>query len=73
VWYTNVIIRQVYARNVQGDARALVVGQGWRNIAGTPDAVTNILIVLSAAAANNRPCNVYIGANGLILSAQQPF
>jgi hypothetical protein len=73
-WHTNVTVRQVYARNVTGDARAFSPDQGigWRNITGPPDAVTNILIVLSDAAMTNRPCNVYIGFGGTILSAQAP-
>jgi hypothetical protein len=72
MWFTNVTVRQVYARNVTGDARAYIIGQGWRSISGPPDAVTNILIVLSDAAMNNRTANVYIGGAGTILSAQAP-
>jgi hypothetical protein len=74
-WHSNVAVRQVYARNVTGDARAFfpdpAIG-GWRNITGPPDTVTNILIVLSDAATNNRRCNVFIGFGGTILSAQAP-
>jgi hypothetical protein len=72
MWHFNIMVRQVYARNVTGDARALIPNQGWRNITGPPDAVTNILLVLSDAAMNNRPCNVFIGLGGTILSAQAP-
>jgi hypothetical protein len=73
-WHTNVTVRQVYARNVSGDARAFFPDPaiGWRNISGPSDAVTNILIVLSDAAISNRPCNVFIGFGGTILSAQAP-
>jgi hypothetical protein len=73
-WYTNELVRQVYARNVSGDARAYFTNPaiGWRNISGPPDSVTNILLVLSDAATNNTPCNVYVGFGGTILSAQAP-
>ena len=73
-WHNNVMIRQVYARNVTGDARAFSLDPaiGWRNISGPPDAVTNILIVLSDAATNRQPCNIFIGFGGTILSAQAP-
>jgi hypothetical protein len=73
-WYSNVEVRQVYARNVTGDARAYFPDPaiGWRNISGPPDTVTNILVVLSDAAANNRRVNVFVGQGGTILSAQAP-
>ena len=73
-WVPNTSVQQVYARNLQNDARALIPGWGWRQIGGvTPDATTNILLVLSDAATNNRTCNVYIGFGGTILSVQAPF
>jgi hypothetical protein len=73
-WSKNEMVRQVYARNVSGDARAYFTNPaiGWRNISGPPDAVTNILVVLSDAAMNKVPCNVYVGVGGTILSAQAP-
>lgn len=75
-WYSNVEVRQVYARDVTGDARAYfpdpAIG-GWRNISPTPpDTVINILVVLSDAATNNRRVNVFIGMGGTILSVQAP-
>jgi hypothetical protein len=70
----NTPVQQVYARNVNNDARALIPNWGWRQIAGaTPEATTNILLVLSDTAMNNRTCNVFIGFGGTILSVQAPF
>ena len=70
MWHFNVTVLQVYARNVTGDVRVEIVGQGLRNIQGPADTVTNIANVISTAAANNRRLDVYIGFGGTILSAR---
>jgi len=70
MWHINVTVQQVYARNVTGDVRVYIAGQGWRSITGPADTVTNIANVISTAAANNRRVDVYIGVGGTILSAQ---
>jgi hypothetical protein len=70
MWHFNVTVLRVYARNVTGDVRVDIAGQGLRNITGPADTVTNIATVISTAAANNRRVDVYIGLGGTILSAQ---
>jgi hypothetical protein len=70
MWYYNVTVQVVYARNHTGDVRVYIVGQGWRSISGPADSVTNMANVITTAAANNRHVDVYIGSDGSILSAE---
>jgi hypothetical protein len=70
MWHLNVNVEEVYARNVTGDVRVSITGQGMRNITGPPDAVTNIANVIMTAAANGLRVDVFIGLGGTILSAR---
>lgn len=59
-WHTNKSVIQVYATYHAQNAWARVEDLGWRKIrTGNPDGVTNTLIALSEAKANNRTVNVY--------------
>ena len=59
-WHTHKTVIQVYATYHEQNAWAHIQDLGWRKIkTGNPDGVTNMLIALSEAKANNRTTNVY--------------
>ncbi len=73
MWHINLTVFSVFASlaGTQPNCQANLSGLGWRRIApGPPESVTNVHVVLSCAAANNRNVSVFIDANGTIVAAQ---
>jgi immune inhibitor A len=59
-WHNNVIVTSVYASNDSQNAWVYLQGLGWRKIkTGTPDGITNMLVLFSEALANNNNVDVY--------------
>ena len=69
-WYFNLTVHSVFGDSGTRNAQANLSGFGWRIIVpGAPDGVTNVHVVLSAAAANGRRVNAFIDGAGRIVSA----
>lgn len=62
MWYWNRIVVRTHARCNTRVAMAIIHGLGgWRRIRpASPDGVTNVLMILSAALANSRRVDVFI-------------
>lgn len=59
-WLSNVTVSQTYATRDSQNAWAYFAGYGWRKIqTGSPDGVTNMLMLLAEACAKNKPVTVY--------------
>jgi len=60
VWYSNLAVDMVYATPHSQNAWASFPGLGWRKIqTGSPDGVTNMLLLLTEARANGRQVTIY--------------
>lgn len=61
LWYSNLDVAMTYCSVDSQNAWTYLQGHGWRKIQpGAPDGVTNMLLALTEAAANNRKVNVYM-------------
>ena len=71
MWHSNKSVVSVYAHVNAKVAYAIIDGlSGWKRINPTStDGVTNVLDLLSAAKANGRTVNVYIGSDDQISAA----
>jgi hypothetical protein len=71
MWHNNKSVVSVYAHVNAKVAYAIIDGlSGWKRINPTStDGVTNVLDLLSAAKANGRTVNVYIGSDDQISAA----
>ena len=71
MWHNNKSVVSVYAHVNSKVAYAIIDGlSGWKRINPTStDGVTNVLDLLSAAKANGRTVNVYIGSDDQISAA----
>ncbi len=71
MWHNNKSVVTVYAHVNAKVAYAIIDGlSGWKRINPTStDGVTNVLDLLSAAKANGRTVNVYIGSDDQISAA----
>ncbi|MGD2015297.1 MAG: hypothetical protein PVH37_24700 [Desulfobacterales bacterium] len=71
MWHNNKSVVSVYAHVNAKVAYAIIDGlSGWKRINPTStDGVTNVLDLLSAAKANGRNVNVYIGSDDQISAA----
>ncbi len=59
-WHGNVTVTQTYASHHSQNAWAYFQGLGWRKIqTGSPDGVTNMLILFAEAVANGRNVTIY--------------
>ena len=66
MWHNNKTVVRTHAKDGSKMAWAIVsgVGSGWLRIEpSTPDGVTNVHMILSAALANGRSVNVYVANN----------
>jgi subtilisin family serine protease len=69
-WKFNLTVHSVFGDSGTQNVQANLSGFGWRIIVpGAPDGVTNVHVVLSAAAANGRRVNAFIDGAGRIVSA----
>jgi len=69
-WKFNLTVHSVFGDSGTRNAQANLSGFGWRIIVpGAPDGVTNVHVVLCAAAANGRMVNAFIDGAGRIVSA----
>jgi immune inhibitor A len=60
-WQNSKLISRTYTTHDSENAWADIQGLGWRKIeTGNADGVTDTLMALAAAQANNRPVNVYV-------------
>jgi len=60
-WQSNVTVTQVYATRDSQNAWAYFQGLGWRRIqTGTPDGVTNMLLLFAQAVAKNKQVTMYV-------------
>lgn len=74
MWYNNVKIDAIYVYSNSQWAWASIPGIGWRKIrGGAADGVTNMLLMLNAAKANDRPCNVYVDASDNTITTAYMF
>jgi len=63
-WIGGVTVTQTYASRDSQNAWAYFAGYGWRKIqTGSPDGVTNMLMLFAEAVAKNRTVTVYTDAN----------
>jgi hypothetical protein len=63
-WHNNMTVSRVYTSHHSQNAWALIDTLGWRKIeTGSADGVTNCLIGLGEAVANNRKVHVYADAS----------
>ncbi len=70
MWHYNVTVTSTYVHHTTQWAWANISGLGWRRIKdGAADGVTNLFVLLNAAAANGRPVHVYIDGSSLINTA----
>jgi hypothetical protein len=66
-WQYNQKVKMTFVHHATQYAFAYIDGIGWRRIkSGSSDGVTNLLLALSAAAANNRNVHVNLDGNNLI-------
>jgi hypothetical protein len=71
MWNFNLTVNSVFAYSGSLNAQANLSGLGWRIIApNSTDGVTNVHVLLTAAAANGRNVHAFIDASGMIVSAQ---
>jgi len=71
MWYYNRTVYSVFAGYEAQNGWGNIEGLGWRKIqTGNADGVTNVLCVLSDAAANGRRVHVLVGGNGMLIAAQ---
>ena len=62
-WLSNVTVSQTYATRDSQNAWAYLAGYGWRKIqTGSPDGVTNLLMLLAQASAKGKPVTAYTDA-----------
>jgi len=71
MWHNNKSVVTVYAHVNAKVAYAIIDGlSGWKRInPASTDGVTNVLDILTAAKANGRTVNVYIGSGDQIYAA----
>lgn len=70
MWHYNKTVNAVFVHHVTQYAHADISGLGWRRIkTGAPDGCTNLLLLMSAAKANNRMVHVDIDASNFIVTA----
>jgi C1A family cysteine protease len=65
-WQSNLVVTQVYASRDSQNAWAYFQGLGWRKIVpGTPDGVTNMLVLFTEARAYGKQVTIYADASAV--------